>query len=62
MDLLTSAFLFLLIGLTDVISEEPNPIPPGEGASYRLPEITLPPDAHTIPTGAATFVPLPVMG
>jgi lysine 2,3-aminomutase len=40
---------------------EPNPIPEGDPATLRLPEIPLPIEAHTIPTGAATFVPMPVM-
>jgi lysine 2,3-aminomutase len=38
---------------------EPNPPPPGEDEPYRLPEIELPPDAHTLPAGAPTFVPQP---
>jgi lysine 2,3-aminomutase len=37
---------------------EPNPLPDGY-AGPRLPEIAMPPEARTIPTGAATFVPVP---
>jgi len=39
---------------------EPNPIPEGDSTSLRLPEIEMPTDAHTIQTGAPTFIPLPV--
>lgn len=38
---------------------EPNPLPPGENEPYRLPAIDLPPEAHTLPAGAPTFVPQP---
>lgn len=41
---------------------EPNPLPPGEERSLALPEIDLPEGIATIPTGAPTFVPLPVTG
>lgn len=34
---------------------EPNPIPPGETTSYRLPEIDLPDGIATIPTGSPSF-------
>ncbi len=37
---------------------EPNPLPP-DYTGERLPEIPLPADARTIPTGAPTFVPVP---
>ena len=40
---------------------EPNPKPEGEDCAYTLPEIEMPAEAKTIPTGAATFVPLPVV-
>lgn len=39
---------------------EPNPIPEGETTTFRLPEISLPPEAHTLPADAPTFVPQPV--
>jgi lysine 2,3-aminomutase len=39
---------------------EPNPIPEGDERLLILPEIELPDGAATIPTGAATFVPLPL--
>jgi lysine 2,3-aminomutase len=39
---------------------EPNPIPEGDDRLLTLPEIELPEGAATIPTGAATFVPLPL--
>ena len=38
---------------------EPNPIPEGYDLPFRLPEIPMPPEAKTIPTGAPTFVPVP---
>jgi lysine 2,3-aminomutase len=38
---------------------EPNPLPEGYTPSLRLPEIALPPEARTVPTGAPTFVPVP---
>jgi lysine 2,3-aminomutase len=38
---------------------EPNPIPEGCALPLRLPEIPMPPEARTIPTGAPTFVPVP---
>lgn len=38
---------------------EPNPWPAGYAPPLRLPEIALPPEARTIPTGAPTFVPVP---
>jgi lysine 2,3-aminomutase len=41
---------------------EPNPLPPGEERSFTLPVVELPEGIATIPTGAPTFVPLPVMG
>jgi lysine 2,3-aminomutase len=40
---------------------EPNPIPPDEAGTRPLPTINLPPGIATIPTGAATFVPVPMM-
>ena len=40
---------------------EPNPVPPGEQTSYTLPQIETPEGINTIPTGAKTFVPLPVI-
>ncbi len=40
---------------------EPNPIPANEDTSYKLPEIETPVDVKTISTGAATFVPLPII-
>jgi lysine 2,3-aminomutase len=40
---------------------EPNPLSDGEERHYHLPEIAMPADADTIPTGARTFVPLPVL-
>jgi lysine 2,3-aminomutase len=40
---------------------EPNPLRPGETSAVALPEIDLPDGIATIPTGAATFVPLPAM-
>lgn len=39
---------------------EPNPIPPDEAGALTLPAIDLPPGIATIPTGAATFVPVPM--
>ncbi len=39
---------------------EPNPVPPDEACRFALPQIPLPEGVATIPTGAATFVPLPV--
>ena len=39
---------------------EPNPLRANE-VSYRLPEIDMPAGIATIPTGAPTFVPLPVI-
>jgi lysine 2,3-aminomutase len=41
---------------------EPNPIPAGETTNFRLPEIEMPDGIATIPTGARTFIPLPVVG
>jgi lysine 2,3-aminomutase len=38
---------------------EPNPLPPGYAPPLRLPEIAMPPEARTVPTGAPTFVPVP---
>ncbi|MEO1572586.1 MAG: KamA family radical SAM protein [Bacteroidota bacterium] len=38
---------------------EPNPLPDGYAPPIALPEITMPPEARTIPTGAPTFVPVP---
>ena len=38
---------------------EPNPVPEGYPMPFRLPEIAMPPEARTIPTGAPTFVPVP---
>ncbi len=38
---------------------EPNPIPPGETTTYRLPAIDLPEGIATIPTSAPSFVPPP---
>ena len=38
---------------------EPNPLPDGFACAVALPEIDLPAEARTIPTGAATFVPVP---
>lgn len=38
---------------------EPNPLPAEEGETYRLPQIDLPENAHTLPAGAPTFVPQP---
>ena len=35
---------------------EPNPLPTGVEPPVRLPEITMPPDARTVPTGAPRFV------
>ncbi|MDX1419335.1 MAG: KamA family radical SAM protein [Rubricoccaceae bacterium] len=35
---------------------EPNPIPDGLDLPLRLPEIAMPPEAKTVPTGAPTFV------
>ncbi len=40
---------------------EPNPIPDGENTTYTLPQIETPEGINTIPTGAATFVPLPMI-
>ena len=40
---------------------EPNPIPLDEQTAYRLPEIALPPEAHTLPMDAPTFVPVPMV-
>ncbi len=37
---------------------EPNPLPEGYDGP-RLPEIEMPAEARTVPTGAATFVPVP---
>ncbi len=37
---------------------EPNPLPPDETRSFTLPQIDLPDGIATIPTGAATFVPV----
>ncbi len=39
----------------DTIWAEPNPLPPG-WAGEPLPEIAMPPEAKTVPTGAPTFV------
>ena len=36
---------------------EPNPAPSDETTTYRLPEMALPAEAHTIPTAAPTFIP-----
>lgn len=38
---------------------EPNPIPEGYAVPFRLPEVPMPTEAKTIPTGAPTFVPVP---
>ncbi|HYE94947.1 MAG TPA: KamA family radical SAM protein [Rubricoccaceae bacterium] len=38
---------------------EPNPIPEGRAVPLRLPEIEMPAEAKTIPTGAPTFIPVP---
>ena len=38
---------------------EPNPLPLGEDEPFCLPQIDLPSGAHTLPAGAATFVPTP---
>ena len=38
---------------------EPNPIPEGRTVPLRLPEIEMPAEAKTIPTGAPTFIPVP---
>jgi lysine 2,3-aminomutase len=35
---------------------EPNPLPPGYACEVTLPEIEMPPEAKTVPTGAPTFV------
>jgi lysine 2,3-aminomutase len=35
---------------------EPNPLPPGYECEVTLPEIEMPPEAKTVPTGAPTFV------
>jgi lysine 2,3-aminomutase len=40
---------------------EPNPVPPGEACTYTLPAVDLPEGIATIPTGAETFVPLPLV-
>ena len=37
---------------------EPNPLPPDETRTFALPSIALPDGIATIPTGAATFVPV----
>ncbi|MEM1095237.1 MAG: KamA family radical SAM protein, partial [Bacteroidota bacterium] len=44
----------------DRLWAEPNPIPHGEATTFALPEIEMPDEATTIPTGAPTFVPTPV--
>jgi lysine 2,3-aminomutase len=38
---------------------EPNPIPAGHVPALTLPEIEMPEEARTIPTGAPSFVPVP---
>jgi lysine 2,3-aminomutase len=38
---------------------EPNPVPEGEALPLTLPEVELPEGVATVPTGAATFVPVP---
>ncbi len=40
---------------------EPNPLPDGEQTTFSLPEIALPPTAHTLPADAPTFVPTRVV-
>jgi lysine 2,3-aminomutase len=40
---------------------EPNPLPEGEVRTFELPEVALPEGVATLPTGAPTFVPLPVV-
>lgn len=40
---------------------EPNPVPASESTTFVLPSIEMPEEAKTIPTGAATFVPLPLV-
>jgi len=44
----------------DRLWAEPNPIPEGETTTFALPEIDMPAEATTIPTGAPTFVPTPL--
>ena len=35
---------------------EPNPLPPGFACDVTLPEVSMPAEAETVPTGAPTFV------